>query len=134
MRGYDDQSTEELEHMSEKLAYERDQLSEEIRRRTRKGPGTDRMAIDQTAKQATDPAPFSRPGAVTLQNVEECFTYHAWEPYKVDDGNAVREALVAACKAILRHVPDCPDRSSAIRKLREARMDANSAITFGGLF
>jgi hypothetical protein len=33
---------------------------------------------------------------------------------------------------IIETVPPSPDRSVAIRKLREARMDCNSAITFDG--
>lgn len=73
-------------------------------------------------------------GSITLENVGDCFTYQAWNPDQVAAGEIVREALVAAARAILRAVPAGPDRSVAIRKLREARMDANSAITFGGRF
>ena len=49
-------------------------------------------------------------------------------------GKEVVAALLTAATAILTNVPAGPDRSVAIRKLREARMDANSAITHGGQF
>jgi hypothetical protein len=71
---------------------------------------------------------------LTLDNVEDAFRYHAWHPGQVDRGNQVREALVSAAKVILRNVPEGPDRSVALRKLREVRMDANSAITHNGRF
>lgn len=71
---------------------------------------------------------------LTLENVEDAFRYHAWHPGQAELGNVVREALVAAAKAILRVVPTGPDRDAALRKLREARMDANSAITHNGRF
>jgi hypothetical protein len=43
-------------------------------------------------------------------------------------------ALVLAALAIVRHVPPSPDRSAALRKIREARMDCNSAITHRGKY
>ena len=39
-----------------------------------------------------------------------------------------------AVKIIVELVPPGPDRTVAIRKIREARMDANSALTFGGKY
>lgn len=39
-----------------------------------------------------------------------------------------------AVKTIVGCVPPSPDRSAAIRKIREARMDCNSAITHGGKY
>lgn len=71
---------------------------------------------------------------ITLDNVDEVFDYQPWGRHQVECGNAVREALVGAVKAILRFVPPGPDRAVAIRKIREARMDANSAITHYGRF
>lgn len=72
--------------------------------------------------------------AVTEDNVAECFTFHPWNDQQIADGKLVVAALIEACKVIIRVVPAGPDRSTAIRKLREARMDANSAITHGGKF
>jgi hypothetical protein len=71
---------------------------------------------------------------LTLDNVEDAFTYHAWQPDQTAAGKQVVDALVTAAKVILNVVPPGPDRSVAIRKLRETRMDCNSAITHGGRF
>ena len=75
-----------------------------------------------------------RTGLVTLENVERCFTYHPWSRYQGELGDQVCEVLIHAAKTILRVVPGGPDRSAAIRKLRECRMDCNSAITHDGEF
>lgn len=45
---------------------------------------------------------------------------------------AVAEAIAEAYYAIRDHVPEGPDRTLAFRKLQEARMWANCAISFGG--
>lgn len=71
---------------------------------------------------------------INEDNLEDCFTYHEWDDEQKDAGKNVREALMEAARVILVNVPPCPDRSVAIRKLREARMDANSAITHHGKF
>ena len=42
--------------------------------------------------------------------------------------------LAHAVKIIVANVPESADRSVAIRKIREARMDANSAITHHGKY
>jgi hypothetical protein len=52
----------------------------------------------------------------------------------VEAGKQVRAALATAVKVIVSVVPPGPDRRTAIRKIREARMDANSAITHGGKY
>jgi hypothetical protein len=71
---------------------------------------------------------------LTLDIVEVAFTYQPWDSFQTDAGAQVRDALVAAAKVILRVVPEGPDKSVALRKLREVQMDANSAITHGGRF
>lgn len=68
------------------------------------------------------------------EKVDDMFEYHSWTPEKVEAGKQVRAALANAVKIIIQHVPPGPDRSTAIRKVREARMDANSAITHGGKY
>lgn len=60
------------------------------------------------------------------------FTYAPWNSEQTQAGNAVREALIKACGVIIQNVPPSPDRSVALRQLREARMNCNSAITFNG--
>lgn len=71
---------------------------------------------------------------ITDEEVADLFDYHPWDAAKVTAGNEVRKALGAAFSVVIRHVPPCPDRTTALRKIREARMDANSAITHGGRF
>lgn len=66
--------------------------------------------------------------------IDDAFEYHPWTPEMVEHGKFVRQALAHAVKTIVAHVPPGPDRTVAIRKIREARMDANSAITHGGKY
>jgi hypothetical protein len=72
------------------------------------------------------------PGVVA--DIENAFDYHKWDEAKISAGSGVRVALANAVKVIVECVPPCPDRSAAIRKLREARMDCNSAITHDGKY
>ena len=64
----------------------------------------------------------------------DMFEYHTWEAVQCAKGKAVREALQAAFTAIVANVPPSPDRSAALRKLRDCRMDCNSAITHNGKY
>jgi hypothetical protein len=66
--------------------------------------------------------------------IDNCFDYHTWDEAKIEAGRKVRKALAEAVKVIVEHIPPSADRSAAIRKIREARMDANSAITHGGKY
>lgn len=66
--------------------------------------------------------------------IDEAFTYHPWTEQQTECGTRVREVLADAVKVIVANAPPCPDRSAAIRKLREARMDVNSAITHSGKY
>jgi uncharacterized membrane protein len=68
------------------------------------------------------------------QVIEDMFLYHSWTPEQVRRGEEVRDALKCAVRVIVDNVPPSADRSVAIRKIREARMDANSAITHGGKY
>jgi len=70
----------------------------------------------------------------TDEQIDDMFEYHAWTDEQKAAGALVRSALASAVKVIVNVVPDGPDRSVAIRKIREARMDANSAITNGGKY
>lgn len=69
---------------------------------------------------------------VNLDNVEHVFTYQTPDIHQVEAFARVREACISAARTILREVPDCADRSAAIRALREARLWANSAIALRG--
>lgn len=80
---------------------------------------------------------FTRATSLTPQveaQIDDAFEYHSWSAAQQDAGTRVRRILAEAVKVLVADVPPCPDRSSAIRKLREARMDANSAITHNGKY
>jgi len=66
--------------------------------------------------------------------VLDAFEYHPWNETQMRVGKEVREALISAVLVIIAFVPPGPDRTVAIRKIREARMDCNSAITHGGKY
>jgi len=66
--------------------------------------------------------------------VRDMFEYHPWNDEQKNHGVVVRKALEDAFLEVLKHVPSCPDRSAALRKIREARMDCNSAITHNGKY
>lgn len=68
------------------------------------------------------------------QAVDDAFEYQPWDQPKIDRGAKVRSALADAVKVVIANVPPSPDRSAAIRKIREARMDCNSAITHNGKY
>lgn len=68
------------------------------------------------------------------QEIAAAFQYHPWDSVQVEAGQWVRDVLAAAVEVIVDRVPPCPDRSAAIRKIREARMDCNSAITHHGKY
>jgi len=80
---------------------------------------------------------FTRASALTPdveQAIDDAFEDHEWTDEQVKAGAYIREALAVAVKAIVAGAPPSPDRTTAIRKLREARMDANAAITHGGKY
>jgi hypothetical protein len=68
------------------------------------------------------------------KEVDAMFVYQPWDAAMEAKGVAVRQALATAVKVIIASVPPSADRSAAIRKIREARMDCNSAITHGGKY
>lgn len=68
------------------------------------------------------------------KTIDDMFEYHQWDNEQIAKGNRVREALANAMRVIIANVPESPDRSVAIRKIREARMDANSAISHHGKY
>ena len=80
---------------------------------------------------------FTRADSLTPEieaEIEKVFDYQPWSDEMIARGKLIREALVQATKVLIRNAPPSPDRSAAIRKIREARMDANSAITHAGKY
>jgi len=61
------------------------------------------------------------------------FTYNKSEPEDYSKYVQVGDALQAAAERIIESAPDCADRTTALRCLREARMWANAAINLKGL-
>ncbi len=66
--------------------------------------------------------------------VDDLFEYHKWDEAQIEQGRLVRCILADAVKTIIANVPPCPTRTVAIRKLVEARMDCNAAITHRGKY
>lgn len=66
--------------------------------------------------------------------VVDQFEYHKWDEDKIAKGALIRHILQEASLVIIANCPPCADRSTALRKLREARMDCNSAITHDGKY
>ena len=62
----------------------------------------------------------------------DMFECHEWSEQQVRHGAAVRNAFERAVGVIINYVSPGLDRSVAIRKLREAQMGCNSAITHCG--
>jgi len=60
--------------------------------------------------------------------VETLFTYHPPTPDQIEDYQAIREEAKKLAVVILATVPAGPDRTAAIRKVREAVMTANAGI------
>jgi hypothetical protein len=80
---------------------------------------------------------FTRADKLTpevAEAVADAFDYHTWSDQMAVKGAKIRVALANAVLVIIENAPPSPDRSAAIRKIREARMDANSAITHGGKY
>jgi hypothetical protein len=71
---------------------------------------------------------------ITDEEVANVFDFHPWTDDQIAAGKAVRAALGNAFQVVIRNVPPSADRTVALRKIREARMDANSAITHGGRY
>jgi hypothetical protein len=71
---------------------------------------------------------------VTLETLDDVFSYHAPEGDQPQRYVTIREGAKAFARIILENAPRSADRSSALRKVREAVMDANSAIANKGTY
>jgi hypothetical protein len=80
------------------------------------------------------PIDINRAKTIDPIDLEDIFEYHKWNDEQVSKGIRVRRVLEEAFAQIIENVPSCPDRAVALRKLREARMNCNSAITHGGKY
>jgi hypothetical protein len=64
---------------------------------------------------------------VTLENVDEVVFWHKPNQQQIQDMERIAQASRILMETILLCSPDCADRSTALRCVREARMWANSA-------
>lgn len=72
-------------------------------------------------------------GQVNEENVEKVFTYQQVPNEETKDRyREVNKAAQHLAETILDYVPNCADRSAALRSVREARMWANAAIALNG--
>jgi hypothetical protein len=81
-----------------------------------------------------DAQTLNRAVGISDLEADEVFMYHQPSHDQIGQMIRVRTVLCEAFKEVIRTVPPSADRSAALRKLREARMDCNSAITFGGKY
>ncbi len=65
---------------------------------------------------------------VTLENVADVVHYHAPSEKQVKQHEDLSFAAERLIECILKTVPDCADRSTAIRCVREAKMWASAAV------
>lgn len=68
------------------------------------------------------------------EEINHLFDYHPWSPKQTEAGQLVRSSLAKCIKDIVAVIPPSADRSTAIRKIREARMDCMSALTHEGRY
>lgn len=83
--------------------------------------------------------------AITLENLDEIFTYHQWSPEQVEKGNKIRAAAKELARAILNSGPSVWDgegeepnlrllarqkRKDALQMVTECVMAANAGITY----
>jgi hypothetical protein len=72
--------------------------------------------------------PMHPSNKVTLENLRDVVYWHRPSPDAVAKMEPIADACHALMETILRNAPDCADRSTALRAVREARMWANAAI------
>jgi hypothetical protein len=63
--------------------------------------------------------------------IEELFTYHKPSPEQEEQYKEIRSAAKALVRVIDRVCPPGPDRTTAVRKIRESVMTANASIATG---
>lgn len=65
-------------------------------------------------------------------DLHNIFTYHEPTPKQLKQYQRVREAAKQFAKVVIENSPPSADQTVAIRKIREAAMIANAAITLDG--
>ena len=84
-------------------------------------------------RKTAAPRPSAPPtDAQNSARLDWIFDYHKPTEDQVERYNQITAAAKALAKVILDTCPACADRTDAIRKVREARMTANSSIALHG--
>lgn len=65
-------------------------------------------------------------------DIEVWFTYHTPTPEDIAKYAAIRGAAKVLAQVIVENAPASPDRTVAVRKLRECVMTANASIACKG--
>lgn len=66
---------------------------------------------------------------VTIENLKEVVYWHKPNAESIKKFETIAKASEEYMKVILENAPDCADRSTALRSVREARMWANAAVS-----
>jgi hypothetical protein len=74
------------------------------------------------------------PGTFNRAEIDEIFEYHAPSAEDLVRYQKIRAAAKELALTIAQCAPPSPDRSAAIRKVREAVMTANAAVALKGKF
>lgn len=81
-----------------------------------KGPLTDEQLKAMIAQaESAQPAETERP-LITLENLDDVFTYHQWSPEQIARGNAIRAAAKAYAKSVLEAQENMKALQAAIRE------------------
>lgn len=65
---------------------------------------------------------------ITLETLKDVVYWHKPTPEKAKSYETIAQGCELLMRTILIEAPECADRSTALRAVREARMWANSAI------
>lgn len=88
--------------------------------------------LEYERELAGDRQPADQGGPPTQEQVDELaddlFTYHPPTPEQAEKYRRINEAAKAFFKVIHAECPESPDRTVAVRLVREARMTANASI------
>ena len=71
---------------------------------------------------------------MTYEQIKDIFTYHAPTPEQREIYEQINAAFVACAVVIEPLLPEGPGKTVAIRKLAEARMQANASVSLEGRF
>jgi len=66
--------------------------------------------------------------AISQKDLENWFSYHSPTPEQLVAYNDIRTAAKIYAETVNKHIPDCAEKTAAIRKIRESVMASNLAV------